>query len=437
MSGLARLAAEAGYRVSGSDRDESPVLATLRAEGVDARAGHAAEALPEALDAVVVSTAIPADNPEVVAARGRGVPVLHRVDLLAELMRGRRGLAVVGAHGKSTTCGMLAMALGSPSICVGAALPGGRGIGARWGDPPWFVAEADESDRSLLKLAPEAAILLNVDHDHHATYASIDEVEAVFREFVSRLPREGMLVVGPDERALACADAASCEVRALGVGGRPWGRLEGERLVPTEGAAVELALSVPGRHNLENAAAAVALADWCGVPPGEAAERIAGFTGVGRRFEHRGSARGVAVVDDYAHHPAEITATLTAARERRPDRVVVVFQPHLYSRTRALLPMLATALGAADLVVVTEIYAAREAVDPSLSGRDLAAAVPGGDARFVARLDDVTDMLTPLLRDGDLVITMGAGDVTVLGGRLLARLEEDSDDGRGADEPRG
>ena len=429
MSGLARLAAQAGYTVSGTDRDDSEVLVALRALGVHAVAGHSADAMPPDTETVVVSTAIAPDNPELVHARAMGLPVIHRAQLLAELMAGRRGLAVAGAHGKSTTSAMLALALGGASACIGATVPGGGGTGAVWGEGPWFVAEADESDRSLLDLAPEAAILLNVDHDHHATYASIDEVEAVFREFVGRLPAEGLLVVGPDRRAQAVAeDAARCAVRVVGDDGDC--RVDPDRLVFAGGRHVDLRLAVPGRHNRDNAACAILLADWCGVAPEVAAARLAGFAGVGRRFELRGEAAGVRVVDDYAHHPVEIAATLAAAREGHDGRIVVIFQPHLYSRTKALLPEFAEALSAADLVVVSEIYAAREAYDPSVTGRDVADAImPPARAIAAADLDDALDVVEPELRSGDLVLTVGAGDITRLGQELVARLQKHAGDG--------
>ncbi len=221
----------------------------------------------------MVSTAIAADNPELVEARRRGLPVLHRSQLLAELMAGRRGLAVAGAHGKSTTSAMLHAALGDASACVGATIAGGHGTGAVWGTGPWFVAEADESDRSLLNLSPEAAILLNVDHDHHATYATLDEVREVFRAFVARLPADGVLVVGPDADARACAAAAPCAVRLVGDVEGAFCRVEraagepGFTLAFADGRRIAVPLALTGLHNAENAACALALADWCGVPP--------------------------------------------------------------------------------------------------------------------------------------------------------------------------
>ena len=442
MSGLARLAQSAGYRVGGTDRDDSATLAALRAAGIDARAGHAAAALAPDAAALVVSTAIAPDNPELVEAGRRGLPVLHRSQLLAELMAGRRGLAVAGAHGKSTTSAMLTVALGDASACVGATIAGGEGTGAVWGSGPWFVAEADESDRSLLNLAPEAAILLNVDHDHHATFATIADVREVFRAFVARLPADGLLVVGPDAEARRCADAARCAVRLVGdVPGahhrvaREAGR-EGFTLVTAGGGRVEVPLGHPGRHNAENAACALTLAEWCGVPLEVAAERLGAFAGIGRRMERRGRAAGVDVIDDYAHHPAEIRATLAAARERGEGRVIVVFQPHLPSRTRALGSALAEALGAADIAIVTDVYLAREPADPAVTGRAVAAAVPApAEAVFAATLAEAADAVMARARPGDLVLTMGAGDVTSLGQELVARLERQSTDGSTHDRP--
>jgi UDP-N-acetylmuramate--alanine ligase len=338
---------------------------------------------------------------------------------------------------------MLVAALGDASAAVGATIAGGGGTGALWGGGPWFVAEADESDRSLLNLAPEAAILLNVDHDHHATFASLDDVREVFRAFVARLPARGLLVVGPDAEARACARGARCAVRAIGDAPGAWGRVErdagrpGFVLALAGGRRVEVPLALAGRHNADNAACALALADWCGVPLEEGARRLAGFAGVGRRMEARGRAGGVEVVDDYAHHPAEIRATLAAARERGPARVVVVFQPHLPSRTRALGPEIGAALGGADVVVVTDVYLAREPPDPAATGREIARRVPTpARALHAPTLAEAADAALAEVRPGDLLITMGAGDVTLLGQELVARLEKQSVDGDPDDRPR-
>ena len=423
MSALGLLALRQGWTVSGTDREEGPALAALRAAGADVHAGHSADAIPDDVDVVVVSTAIPDTNPEVVAARARGIEVIHRSDLLAMLMQGHRGLAVAGAHGKSTTTAMLSLALDHATLCVGAEIPWGDGTGAAWGEGPWFCAEADESDRSLLRLPVQAAILLNVDHDHHSTYAAIEDVEAVFAEFIAGLPADGVLVAGPDDRAWRLAAAAPCPVRLLGHGPDAWGQVEGNDLLLADGSRITLALAAPGAHNRANAACAIALADWCGVPPSDAAARIAPFAGVGRRFDDKGEAGGVRVVDDYAHHPVEVAATLTAARGVHPGRLVAVFQPHLFSRTRALATEFGQALSLADVVVVTDIYAAREDPEPGVDSTMVLQSVRGpAEVMYVPLLADVPSVLVPDLRPGDMVITMGAGDITTLGPRLLEAL---------------
>ncbi|MCB0882677.1 MAG: UDP-N-acetylmuramate--L-alanine ligase [Thermoleophilia bacterium] len=437
MSALARLAAQAGYAVSGTDRSDGEAMDALRALGVDARVGHAADAIPLGVTALVVSTAIAPDNPELAEAEARGIRVMHRADLLAELMSTRRGLAVAGAHGKSTTSAMLTLALGDASACVGATIDGGDGTGARWGAGEWFVAEADESDRSLLALSPEAAILLNVDHDHHATYASIDDVEAVFVEFLRGLPDHGVVVAGDEPRARACAALSGRPVVTVGTDG-DW-RVEhtgdGRATLHHERhGSVPLALAVPGRHNVTNAACALALAVWCGVSPALAASRLGAFRGVGRRFELRGEGGGVTVVDDYAHHPAELAATLAAARERTAGRVVVVFQPHLPSRTRALGSELGRALGGADVAVVTDTYLAREPADPEATGRVVADAVPAPtEVVYAPTLAEARDAALARVRPGDLLMTVGAGDVTSLGQELVRSVQKLPPDGAAPD----
>lgn len=432
MSGLARLALLAGYRVSGSDRAASPVLQDLAGLGADLRVGHDASAVPADAQAIVVSTAIGAENPEVAEGLRRGLPVLHRSELLVELMRGKRGLAVAGAHGKSTTSAMLLTVLGDASACVGATVAGGGGTGAVWGPGPWFVAEADESDRSLLRLEPDAVILLNVDHDHHATYASIGEVEEVFAAFLERVPADGMVVAGPDPRAWALARRCGRPVRLVGETPDAWVRVAardaaGARLALADGRVVDVPLAVPGAHNAANAACALALADWCGIDIDAGAPRLASFSGVGRRFELRGRVGDIVVVDDYAHHPAELRATLQAAREGHPGRIVAIFQPHLYSRTKALRAELADALSGADVVIVTEIYAAREAEDATISGRDVAEAVgPATQSLFAPTLADAARLAIGVVRPGDMILTLGAGDITSLGQELLRMLQHDS-----------
>ena len=436
MSGLARLAAAAGYSVSGTDRSESPTLDALRQVGVQARAGHSA-ALPAETAAIVVSTAVAEDTPDLVEGRRRGLPVMHRADLLAELMRGHRGLTVAGAHGKSTTSAMLRLMLGGASACIGATIEGGSGTGAVWGDGPWFVAEADESDRSLLKLAPHATILLNVDHDHHSTYASIDEVEEVFAAHLATVPSNGLVVAGPDARAWRLAVASGRPCRLIGAGADAWGDVvdvdTGRALNLTDGRLVELPLMVPGRHNATNAACAIALADWCGVPPEVATVRLRDFAGVGRRFELRGEVAGIRIVDDYAHHPEEVAATLAGARETHDGRIIAVFQPHLFSRTRALAAAFGEALAAADVAIVTDVYAAREPDDPEIDGTTVTRTIPSGTVAVHApSLPDAVREVLARVRPGDLVLTIGAGDITTLGQELTLALQNQYGDGDSA-----
>jgi len=432
MSGLARLAVQAGYQVSGSDRERSPVVDDLSSLGVQVTIGHSADAIPAHVETVVISTAISADNPEYREAVHREIPVVHRAELLVELMDGSSCLAIAGAHGKSTTSGMLLAALGDASGCVGATVAGGNGTGALWGTSEWFVAEADESDRSLLRFSPAAAVLLNVDHDHHTTYASLEEVEEVFAAFLARVPATGLVVAGPDDRAQSLARASGREVRVIGESPDAWARILERHgghatLHMSTGQQITLALQVPGRHNIENAACALAVADWCGVDLDVAAARLATFTGVGRRFELRGVAGGVTVIDDYAHHPAEVRATLSAARERATGRVIAIFQPHLYSRTRELCDEFAAALAGADRVYVTEIYAAREDAIAGVSGRDIVDRLAESEhAEFVPELDAVVPRVVNEARDGDLVLTLGAGDITRIGNDLVQGLHERS-----------
>ncbi|MFN8109779.1 MAG: UDP-N-acetylmuramate--L-alanine ligase [Thermoleophilia bacterium] len=439
MSGLARLAVAAGDRVSGTDREESHMLDSLRALGVDARAGHDGR-LPDALDALVVSTAIAPDNPDLVAARDRGVPVIHRAQLLAQLMEGHRGLTVAGAHGKSTTSAMLRLALGGASACIGATIDGGDGTGSAWGTGPWFVAEADESDRSLLHLRPEATILLNVDHDHHSEYASLAEVEEVFAKALAALPADGMVVAGPDPRAWALACASGRPHRLIGHDEGAWGAVTDRHADGTtvlrlqEGRTVTFRLAVPGEHNATNAACAIAMADWCGVDAQVAADRLAAFTGVGRRWEHRGTVAGITVIDDYAHHPAEVAATLAAARERHHGAVIAVFQPHLYSRTRALAREFGEALSAADIAIVTDVYPAREAPVPGVTGQLIVDAVDRRTpTEYAPTLKDALRTVMGHVGRGDLVLTLGAGDITRLGQELVVALQNTYSNGDPAD----
>jgi UDP-N-acetylmuramate--alanine ligase len=434
MSGIARLLLSRGVRVSGSDLKWSPGIRQLEAAGAAVTIGHSAATLGRS-DAVVVSTAIPLDNPEVVAARAQQIPVLARAQVLAALMGDRRGIAVAGTHGKTTTTSMIAVILEraglDPTYLIGGDL-NESGSNARSGRGDLFVAEADESDGSFLLLSPEIAVVTNVDDDHLDFYADREEVEAAFVAFCRRVGT--VVACGDDEAArrvlqtsgtpaITYGEDASNDVVVEVVELRSDG---GRCRVTIIGNVVDVAVSLPGRHYLRNAAAALCVANMLGVAPAEAAQALGAFTGVRRRFEHRGSAAGATFVDDYAHHPAEVAATLAAARADGLRRIVAVFQPHRYTRTAALSRQLGESLSGADLIVVTDVYGAGELPVPGISGKlvvdALLEASPGKRAVYLPRRSDVAPFLAREVRPGDLVLTLGAGDITMVGEETLARL---------------
>jgi UDP-N-acetylmuramate--alanine ligase len=404
MSAYAIVCRALGATVTGSDRAESPYLEPVRAAGITVAIGHDAANLPEGRDVEVVrSTAIPASNPELAAARERGLRVLSRADLLAELTREKRTIAVAGAHGKTTTSSMVAHALLGcgldPGYVIGGTLST-TGTNAAWGSGDWLVVEADESDRSFLALDVDVAVVTNVELDHHTEWSSRLELEDAFRRFLAGAPQA---VLPPELLGLRDGEAAT------------FAEWEGPEL------------AVPGEHNRRNAAAALEAAVLAGADRSQAAAALATFRGAGRRFEELGrTASGALVVDDYAHHPTEVAATIAAARERGFDRVVAIFQPHLYSRTQHLAREFGAALAAADLPAVLEVYPARERAEdfPGVSGRLIAeAAADAGGGRPILWLPDFDSAeraLAPLLRDGDLLLIMGAGDVDGLGRRLTS-----------------
>ncbi|GAA2129899.1 UDP-N-acetylmuramate--L-alanine ligase [Streptomyces synnematoformans] len=447
MSGIAKILAQRGAAVAGSDARESGAVAALRELGAVVHLGHAAGHLDPAASAVVVSSAIREDNPELAAARERGLPVVHRSDALAAVMDGLRPVAVAGTHGKTTTTAMLAVALRTlgrdPSYAVGGDIdvPGSN---AHHGLGEVFVAEADESDRSFHTYAPEVAVVLNVELDHHANYASLEEVYASFETFAARIVPGGTLVVSADHpgareltrrlagsgvRTVTYGESPDADARVLGV--TPKG-LTSEVTVLLDGAEHTFGVSVPGRHYAHNAVAALAAGSAAGVPAAELAPALSSFTGVGRRLQTRGTAAGVRVVDTYAHHPTEMTADLQAVRaaaddghDGGPGRILVVFQPHLYSRTRELGAEMGHALALADAAVVLGIYPAREDPIPGVTSDIIidAARARGADVTPAPDPAAVPGLVAGMAKPGDLVLTMGAGDVTELGPRILSRLE--------------
>lgn len=436
MSGIAEVLRNLGYPVSGSDLSTTPVTRRLKKLGADVKRGHRAEHVADA-DVVVVSSAVKPDNPEVVEARRRRIPVIPRAEMLAELMRLKYGVAVAGAHGKTSTTAMVAEVLTAggldPTVVIGGRVKALRS-GAKLGRGDFMVAEADESDGSFLKMKPTIAVVTNVDREHLDHYRDLAEIQDAFVAFLGRVPFYGAAIVCVDDpnvrdilprvdrKTVTYGLASDAELSAHDVASEEFGvryeaRRDGRRL-----GIVRLA--VPGRHSVYNSLAAVAVGLELDVPFAKIVKALARFRGVDRRFQLKGVVRGARVVDDYGHHPTEIQATLAAAREGFGARTIVVFQPHRYSRTRALLEEFGRAFFLADHVVITEVYAAGEAPLPGVGGRAVAdALVRHGHPSvvFEPKLAAIPKLLQAMVREGDLVITLGAGDVWKVGDALVAR----------------
>ena len=434
MSGLARILRAWGYEVSGSDATASPLTDELAAEGIGVAIGHTATAEAAAADLVVMTAAVRDGNPEVTAAREAGRPVVKRAALLGALADARRGIAVAGSHGKSTTSGMITtalLALGErPSYAVGATLSA-TGTNAAPGTGPDFVVEADEYDWSFLQLHPTVAVITNVDYDHPDLFPDSETYDAAFARFVAGIRRDGALVLAADDpgcRRLLARSDWSPPSRVVTFGeevGADW-RLtraaDAWEVTGPAGRIVPLRPRQPGRHNARNATAALVVLACLGIEPERAAVALETFAGVGRRFERKGEAAGVEVVDEYAHHPTEIAASLAAARERFPGRRLwALFQPHTFSRLKALLDAFAAAFADADEVVVLDVYAARETDDLGVSAADLCSLVP--NARAAADPEVAAELVAGLAAPGDVVMTLGAGSVTETGPILLELLE--------------
>lgn len=423
MSGYAAAAHVLGASVTGSDAVRTPYLERLLSDGalLDAFVGYDAANVPEGDDVeVFYSSALPADNPERRASRERGLPERPRADLLAELTALRRTIAVAGTHGKTTTSAMVVHALRGADLAPGWLIGATIGAGlpnAHWSAGEWLVVEADESDRSMLSLNVEIAVLTNVELDHHASFASLAELREAFRELLSA-PRQAVVWDRPDLLSLREGPCVPYDAESVEL-------LPGGSKMSWRGA--EVSLSVPGAHNAVNAAGALEAARLAGAEQAGAIAGVEGFRGAGRRFERVGQARsGAAVVDDYAHHPTEVAATIAAARVEAEGRLVAVFQPHLFSRTALLADELGKALAAADLVVVLDVYPARERADdhPGVSGlmvaRAAASSAGGRPVLWLADLDDAQRAIEALLGPEDLCLVMGAGNVDALARALVA-----------------
>lgn len=443
MSGIAELLANLGYVVSGSDARRSPATDRLETLGIRVSVGHAAEQVRGA-DVVVVSSAVRPSNAEVLEAHRLGVPVIPRAEMLAELMRLRYAVAVAGAHGKTTTTSMIAVVLERAGLDPTAVI-GGRlsafGSNARLGRGALMVAEADESDRSFLKLFPTIAVITNIDHEHLESYGGFGELQQAFVDFANKVPFYGAVVACADDPDLAAvlpkmtrrlityglqtpgAEVTADEVTLgpMTASARVHRRAPGESSPTTLG---RIALNVPGRHNLSNALAAVAVGLELDLPFAQIASGLEQFRGAERRFEVKGEPNGILIVDDYGHHPTEIAAVLAAARAFQ-RKVHVVFQPHRYSRTAALMADFGPALAAADHIVLTDIYAAGEDPIPGVTVETLADAIRRATdvpLDVVPRLDDVPTLVAGTARSGDVVITLGAGSIGTLPDRLIAAL---------------
>ncbi|MEU4671941.1 UDP-N-acetylmuramate--L-alanine ligase [Amycolatopsis sp. NPDC023774] len=443
MSGIARILLARGAAVSGSDAKESRALLSLRAQGAELFVGQRAEnldTLAQAPSAVVVSTAIKESNPELAAARARDIPVLHRAQALAGLMEGHRVACIAGTHGKTSTTSMLTVALQhcrlDPSFAIGGDL-NESGANAHHGEGGVFIAEADESDGSFLTYSPSVAVVTNVEPDHLDHHGTAEAYVKVFTEFVGRLQPGGLLVVCADDRGAATlGDAAAAEdvrvrrygrtataegdVRVLDYKPAPDG---GQVRLSLDGEELDLRVAVPGEHMALNAVAALLAGLELGAPVAGLAEGLAAFGGVRRRFEFKGRSGDVRVYDDYAHHPTEVAAQLKAVRTAAGlGRVLVVFQPHLYSRTQTFAEEFAEALSLADEVVVLDVYGAREEPVPGVTGALIADGVTS-PVHYQPAFDLAAKLVADLVKPGDLVVTMGAGDVTQLGPEILAELD--------------
>ncbi|HEX4978600.1 MAG TPA: UDP-N-acetylmuramate--L-alanine ligase [Acidimicrobiales bacterium] len=432
MSAIATILAALGHRVSGSDLQASTTVERLRSAGLAVEVGHAREHVPAGADALVVSSAVAEGNPEVVEARRRGIPVYSRLDLMRAICSTKRTIGVAGTHGKTTTTSMLAVVLTEaglrPSYLVGGLTKLGSGVA--WTDSDLFVVEADESDGTFLALHADAVIVTSVEADHLDRWGDLAAIEAAFASFVDLAP-------GP---RVVCLDDAGAARLAAGRQCTTYGchpdadyrilDLETERsrarfrVATPDGRRLHLELPVPGAHNARNATAALALAERLGVDPEVAVGALARYGGVARRFEFRGERDGITYVDDYAHNPGKVAAALAAAKGGGWERIVAVFQPHLYSRTADLAEEFGRSFGDADLVVVTDVYGARETPRPGVTGSLIVDAIhaadPGREVVWVPHRSELGARLRALLRPGDLCITLGAGDVNAIHDELLS-----------------
>lgn len=435
MSGIAELLLNLGYEVSGSDMHRTDITSRLQSLGARVAEGHHARNLGDA-EVLVYSSAVKASNAEVAAARKRGIPVIPRADLLAELMQLRRGIAVAGAHGKTTTTSMIAVVLDGAGLDPTAVIGGQLsvfGSNAKLGKGKYLVAEADESDRSFLRLQPEIAVITNIDQEHMDAYRDFTDLQAAFVEFANRVPPAGAAVICLDDpyvkklkpsitaRTITYGLGPGADIRAVNV------ELKGFGSIFTVTGSGEVRLSVPGRHNVLNALAAISVGRELGVAWPDMARGLSSFQGVERRFQKRGEANGVTVIEDYGHHPTEIAAAISAARPIAKRQLIVAFQPHRYSRTQALMNEFGPAFSGADDLVLADIYSASEDAIPGVSLDALASAVRktfDGNLQIVPAIADVPRELSRIAKPGDVILLLGAGSIGQIWKQVLAELRE-------------
>lgn len=437
MSAIAKVLLEMGYHVSGSDVHKSDTTHNLERLGARVYQGHAGENVKGA-DAIVISSAISENNAEIMAARDMKIPIFHRAEMIAEMMQSQKGIAVAGAHGKTTTTSMIALMMEKlgedPTIIIGGELHD-IGGNAKLGAGEYIVAEADESDGSFLKLAPVIAVVTNIEEDHMDFYGTIENIVDAFKQFLAKLPADGLAVL--------CADSEY--VRQLaGELGKPYityalhheadytvknVRNHGMQSVFDvyyQGTLLgEMEINVPGKHNIANSLAAVAVGRYIGLSLEEIRHTLAQFCGAKRRFQTKGQIDGIWVVDDYAHHPTEVRSALLAARQTQPKRLIIVFQPHRYTRTKFLYEEFSKAFAAADIIILTGIYAAGEQPIPGISGEALAREVEKQEGRSVTYInnrEEIPDYLYSIVCPGDLIMTIGAGNIWQAGEQLVEKL---------------
>lgn len=441
MSAIARILLEMKYIVSGSDLTKSDTANKLEQLGAKVFIGHNSENVTQDVDAIVISTAIPENNPEVLAARERGIKVFHRADIVAALMDGHKGIAVAGAHGKTTTTSMISVMLEKaqlhPTVIIGGEVESFGG-NAKLGQGRYLVAEADESDGSFLKLNPHIAVVTNIENDHMDFYGTMDNILRTFKEFLHKLDRKSGMAILCFDNAYIRDMAGQLERNFISYA------LEHEadymaKNIRTQGAFIMydvfyheerlgiIKLNVPGRHNVANSLAAVAAGMHIGVKFEQIAAGLAAFYGAKRRFQTKGRVNGIWVVDDYAHHPTEIATTLIAAKQTEPKRLICVFQPHRYTRTKFLRHEFGSAFEAADVLILTDIYAAGEQPIPGITGETIKNEIEQQTHRQVTYIPDKTKIaryLAEFVEPGDLVMTMGAGNIYLTGEELVEKMAQ-------------